>query len=585
MPKVQTYGGRKVRTAPVPGARRQAHETFESQGGQVGQALAGVGAGVARFAINTYSQIKQLEADRAVQVENLTTLRRLEEEDQRLLHDPEQGILTKRGLAVHEGMTGALEDYDKRVGEIATGLKTDRGRLFYEQQKIQRRAGNVRSISMHGERELTQYEARETESTLAALVNGAIADPTDLARIAQNITAAEAIIDTHGARIGLGPEARTEAKGKIRTQIHVGAVDRFLALENDVAAREYYEEVEKQITDEAAKTRLTKALEEGSLRGQSQREADQILGTSTTLAEAMKQVKAITDPKLRDAVQSRVEHEFTVRDRQQREAHEAMTLRGLNIGERTGDWRKIPVAEWQQYTVGERGAIQNYLEQKAQGLTVKTNPHVYTHLSTLALSPDPALRKAFVQANPAEWIDQLSPADYKHFVDLQGKIRAGDVEAAEKLLVNVQQQTRMVDEALVGMGLDPTPPQPGQRTADPVASERVGTFRRAVREAVTRHEQRTQKPATDAEVQSIVDQLRTKTGKRVVKDSPLWPGATTVDAYAFETAQARVENVVDVPASERRLIEAALRKRGKPMTDRTIVELFNLNLSITRGDR
>jgi hypothetical protein len=585
MPRVETYDGRKVETAALPGARKQASETFESQGGQIGQAQAGFGGVVARVGLNLYSEVKRAEQDRADQVANLTTLRRLNDLDHRILHDPDKGMLQKRGLAVMENRDAALEEFDKEAGAIGEGLKTARQRTFYEAQREQRRDAVRQSIDTHGSRELEKHEAQEAQATLASLHNGAIADPADLPRIARNIQQGEQVIDTHGQRIGLGPEARTAAKAKFRGQVHVGVVDRLLASEQDVAAQEYFEETRDQISDPDQVTRLTKALEEGSIRGQSQRHTEALLSVHTTLEDARAAAKQIDNPKLQDAVIGRLEHEFTVRDRQEREAHEGMVLRGLNIAERTGDWRKIPVSEWQQYTVGERGAIQNYLEQKAAGVTVKTNPHVYTHLSTLALSSDPALRKAFVTANPAEWIDKLSPSDYKHFVDLQGKVRSGDDEAAHKLLVNVAQQTTMVDEALVGMGLDPTPPQPGTKTADPIASERVASFRRAVREAVTRHETRTGKPATDADVQSIVDQLRAPAGRRVVSDSPLWPGATTVQGYAFETAKARVERAADVPGAERRQIEAALRAKGKPITETAIVELFNLRLSITRGDR
>jgi hypothetical protein len=56
-------------------------------------------------------------------------------------------------------------------------------------------------------------------------------------------------------------------------------------------------------------------------------------------------------------------------------------------------------------------------------------------------------------------------------------------------------------------------------------------------------------------------------------------------SYAFETAQAKVSSVADVPVAERRQIERALRGRGLPVSDQAIVNLFNQHLADVRGDR
>jgi len=592
MPRVETYGPGTVAPTALPSARRQAHETVASQGGAIGAALADVGAQVANRAITTYDQFTRVERQRADEVANLTTVRRFNELENALLHDPESGILAKTGLAPMEGRDQVLEAFDTASGEIGAGLTTDEQRIFFAQQKVARRGSVADRVDTHASNQLQVYEAREMDALLTSTVNTAIANATDRVNgpriIAEQLAAQEQAIDTVGPRRGLGPDARADLKAKLRSETHVGVIERLLAVDQDVRAQSYFEGVQDQITDAKERTRVTALLEAGSLRGRAQRTSDAILATATTLDEAMGPVKAITDPKERDEVQGRVEHAFAVRAGQERVAHEAMVTKGKNIVDRTGDWRRIPFIEWEQYNVGEAGQIKQYAENKARGVTVQTNPNTYAELTELARSTDPVKRKAFQQTSLPLFVNHLSTSDYQHFVDLQASTRAGDEEQTRKLLSNTGVQNQIVDAALVSMALDPSPPQPGATTFDPVTAARVADFRRAVREAVTRLEQRPDrvgKPATDAEVLAITDQLRTPTGRRVVKDR-LWPlSAITGPTYAFETAQAQAATVEDIPPGERRRLADIMRQEGVAPTDTRVLRYFNLLLQHTRKDR
>lgn len=583
MPKVPTYGQQKVDKAPLPGVRKQQTDTAESLGagvaeaqGREAQTIGAVAGGLGDLAGKAALDIHAREVDRADQIAALEFDRQLGELQLTL----EQRVKQTRGkdaLALHKDV---LEAYDTEAGKVAAGLTTDRQRFAFERAKTERRLQLGGLINNHTTAEIDRYEEQETTAYLDTSVKAAVANANDHGRIAQELARQAAAVEAHGDRIGLGPEAKASLVAKMRSETHLGVLEQLLANDQDRQASIYFDEVKDQIAGDKL-AGVTKALEEGSLRGESQRLADGIVRKGGTLADQRAAAREVKDAKLRDAVMERIEHEGTIRERQEREQHEALVTSGKNIIDTTGDWRRIPAGDWAKLTVGESGALKNYAENLAAGIPVKTDPHAYYLLSTMATSTDAKLRDQFLRTNLLGYVNRLSGSDLQHFMDAQGSVRKGDDAAADKLLSSTTNQNAMVDEALVGMGLDPTPPQPGATRFDKSNSERVGAYRRAVREAVTRLESTQGKPATDEQVQSVVDQLRAPTGRRDA--GHFWN--TELKAYAFEVAQAKVAAVDDVPAAERRKIEAALRKHGRPVTDAAILGLFNLNLSYTRGDR
>src|SRR5512138_3252169 len=391
--------------------------------------------------------------------------------------------------------------------------------MYAEQQRIQRRATLADRIDTHAVQQMDAYEGEQFKATMQSSVNAAIAAGVDdLPRIRQEFQFQDDAIAKHGARVGMSPEAQQVFRDGLRAKVHGQVVENLIARQQDKTAKAYFEETRDAIAkgDPEAVERITKALEEGTRLAEAQRQSDTILAATKDPAQARAAAKAITDPKVRQTALELVEHELSVREQQKRQAHEDLTLKGLNIVERTGTWSSIPANEWAQYTVGERDAIKSYLATKAKGVTVKTDPEWWAKIARGLNDPDPEIRKFWQHANPEE------------FIRAQASSRKGD----EAVITNAAAQTQIVDEALGSMGLNPNPVEPGKENHDPIAYARTSAFRAAVRSAVGRLEADSGKKATDREVQAIVDQLRTKTGtQRVIKPGAF--GGTMGDAYAF----------------------------------------------------
>lgn len=596
---VVPYGPRKVLTAALPAARRTAAQTATSAGvglegakadaaltkgraeGQVGAALAQFGGTMVQTSVALSEQAikwREAETERANEVAVLHQQRQLAEWETKTLYDPETGALTKRGREAMGVPEVVAADFRDLVGALNAELTNDDQRLAFAKIASTRALNLDMTLRRHVYTEMQRYEGEELQATVVNAQNAAIANASDPRRVGLELSTAVSAIKLHGPHLGLGPEQVEQQVAAAQTVVHTGVIESLIAQEKVRAAEVYFEETKDQITGPAI-ARIEKALQEGTLRKSVQDQTDKILaGEPTDLAAQRKTAKEIDDPQVRAGVLQQLEHEANVRALLDREAHEALVTAGKNTIDRTSDWRSIPAGEWAQFTVGEAAALKSYAEHKVTQTPIKTDPNAYYLLSQMAASSDPEVRQKFYQTNLVGFLDRLSPSDLQQFMDAQAKGRAGDEDKLRALMVNTTNQNRMVDEAILGMGMDPTPPQPGAKAFDQAAANRVTEFRRQVRESVQILEARQGKAATDDQVQEIVDTLRLSIGKELTRWTilPFGWGDVWTERHRFE-----VTKVSQIPTQDRRQIEDALRKKNLPVTDATILQLYKLGPALT----
>ena len=566
---------REVSTAALPGARLSAAETPESLGagtaraeaerwgaiGQAGETIGRVGS--------VLGSIIEAERKDADEIAVLEAENKVSAWTSKRLHDPDTGALATKGKAAMGVPEAVLDEYNTYTDEIANGLTTDRQRESFAKLRIRHQADLDMTLRRHTMNEIQRFRGEELQASTQNAIQAAIQNAGDPRRVGEELARARAEIERHGPRLGLGPEQVAGQVSALQTEIHVGVIDRLLSSDQDKAAEVYFEETRDQISGKAI-ARVEKALEEGTLRRTAQKATDDILAAHPDdLAEQRKAAKAIDDPKVRDSVLERIEHEDAIRQRIDREQDEQRFTAAKNVIDQTGDWRKIPAADWSRFSVHQAAALKAYTEHKVTGTPIKTDPATYYLLSTMATSADPKLRDQWYKTNLLGFVDKLSPGDLQQFMDAQGRGRAGDEDKARALLSDAATQNRIADETILAMGMDPNPPQPGTEKYDPAATNRVLEFRRALREQVQKLEVETGKRATDDQVQILADRLRQPMGKELVKDR-MWPFA---DVYR-ETYRFEFQSVADIPESDRRLIEDALRQRGIAVTPANIIDRY-----------
>jgi hypothetical protein len=250
MPTVPKYGQPKVGAAPIPGARKREGETAESLGigiaraeGVVGDTMAGVGDTIARVGVQAIGEIHQLEADRADQIAALTFNRQLGE----LQLELENNVAQTRGKDTLPLRQTVLEAFDKQTGTFAERLTSQRQRIAFEQAKGARRLAITDSVNTHTMREMDKYEGTETTAALETSSKVAIANYNDPRRIAEEFGRMASIVATHGARIGMGPEAQAALLKTMRSETHIGVIEQMLEHGQDRTAAIYVEEVKDQI--------------------------------------------------------------------------------------------------------------------------------------------------------------------------------------------------------------------------------------------------------------------------------------------------------------------------------------------------
>lgn len=571
MPTVRAYEPR-VENAPLPAVRGTAALTPEAAGSTIG-------AGVARAALMYYED----EVQRQDQVAFLEADRKLSEWEINALHHPETGALAKLGKDAFGLPDTVGKGFQETAAQLRGGLTNKRQQLAFDRAVESRRREMNMKLSQHVFIQARKFEETETENyvknaTQAYVLGG---DSVELER-------AQAAVVGFTRRNGLGAEYQKQKLAQVVSDAHVGRIDRFLAQGQDRMAADYFKTNKLAFAgDDIAKVEAR--LKTATIEGEGLRGAIDVwdrLGPKTDLdpvnLDAMiKDAEgkfADNMPVLKQVKQTLTERANT-HNAAQRERSEANLSKIWDAIDAGATIATLPrLVEWRNLTGGQRDTIKQALTQRAEHRADRAymlskraegegdDALFYQRLTEASSTP---LQEAFLQRNLLDDRAKLSRTQFNHLAEIQASLRKGDTKNADKLLASDRQQDRMVSEALLRMKLDPTP---NEKTPKEKV-ERIVGFKRAVREAVSAIELRTGKPATDADVQSIVDGFVIEA---VTKPGILWDDTKRV--YQVEPGEQIIIRATDVPKAERTKIEDALRRAGRAITDQAVTQLYTQRL-------
>lgn len=564
MPTVQRVE-RTQSTAALPGARLNAAENADSAGvnlleakGRTDQALAGFGGEVAH-AGNVMARDQREAADRekerADQVAVLNASNVLSEWENKRLYDPNAGALAVKGKDAFGLPEKVGDEYQEVAGQVEQTLSTDRQRQAFARVKLDRQQNIDLTLRRHVFGEMQRYEGQELTAFVENARSSAIQNANDPARVGLELGQAVDAIRTHASRLGMGPEEVQHQVEAATSNTFTGVIEQLLATDQTKAAAAYFDETKSQIKGESL-ARIEHALEEGKLRGQAQKKSDEIIGAGGTLTEQREKAKGIDDPKLRDEVEQRIEHNATVNDRAQRE-QEQETLRGVyNIIDRTHDVTAIPATVWANMDGEKRASARAYAHALAKGVPVETDfPTYYGLMQQAAHDPE-----TFATTNLLGYRAKIGETELKQLTEMQGAIVKGDRASAEKVLGGFRSKEQLIDDGLNLYGIDPK--EAGKGSTEGRA---ISQLRRMVDDRVQAQENLTGKKATNADMQSIVDSLLSQ--KASVPGS--WFGTW------WPTEKKLIDVTIgDVPAADKAQITEALKRANRPVSDATVLDLY-----------
>lgn len=281
--------------------------------------LSAFGGGAGTEAVGQAGEVVAHEVNRFAKIEeNIANDMRLQQERRALWEwhktnvlDPEKGAISKVGVNAL-GVADELQtNYDKFVNEREQGLSNDTQRAAFRQMAQERREHVMDWALKHVNAQSLAVQEDEYQKGLESSAERASLDPTSLPtelRYTRDTVKKRAMV------AGWGPEETKQETQKRVSDIHSRFIQAMIAGGKDLAAETYFGHVKSEMDPDTV-TKLLPIMEEGSIRGRSQRAVDEIMSKNPTLSDALEKAPGYAggNSKLRDEIERRVEQRFEIR--------------------------------------------------------------------------------------------------------------------------------------------------------------------------------------------------------------------------------------------------------------------------------
>lgn len=555
MPTVRRYDGEQLEQRPVAGPRVSVDAPAEAFGGgqsqqRLSESIRGLNAEATNMIIK--------EKNYADQVVVLDSDNKMADVERKLMHDPNTGALNKRGKDAFGTPDTVNAEFMKAAQEVEKGLNNENQKAAFRRQVQSRQLNINKQLDDHVARESRAYDDAVTEASIENEINEAGMNYSDPVRVAMSLENQRMKIIDKARRNGLPDEWTQDAVGKSFSKTHSLIINQMLSNGDDTSASEYYKENKDEILP-SDRDALEKSIYEGQLLGEAQRGADEIFMKSDDRNEAFNHAKKIKDPALRKETESQLERMFTrqaVADRQELLKQFKMASDAVEQG------KKPPANIWSKLNSNQRSSLDARLKQVNAGIQPTTDWPTYYNLKTMAADQ----KNDFIRENLMAYRSKMADSEFKELVNLQSSLSKNDAAASENLN-GYRTTTQIIHDTLTSAGINPS--------AKPNSAEgkKVASFRRMVDEQIQLIQAQTGKEAKTDDVQKIVDNLLVK---GIVPNSGIG-GFFKKQKYVFELKPGDSVAIEknEIPVAERNKIEDALRRRGLPVTDDRIIELYN----------
>jgi hypothetical protein len=294
---IPRYEEPQVQSKPLPGARVDAVAPAEAFGGGASAAAAADATkSVAKVAEDIFHQEKVKADDVATQEAYAKTVQLRN----KLMYDPQEGAMTKRGKDAFGVMDNYLPQFDKGADDIEKGLGNEDQRAMFRKLRLQQRTDLNDSLQKHTFVESQKYDEDTTKAGIETQREDALLNYQIPGRIDQAIKFQEAIIRSHGERTGQPDEAINLAIFDAKSKTHTAVIQRMLANDDVEKAKAYYD-ANKGNLGAGEVTAVEKAIEDGSATQRGLAAWNDVRGLRLSNGEpdeAKMQAKIMEDPSL-----------------------------------------------------------------------------------------------------------------------------------------------------------------------------------------------------------------------------------------------------------------------------------------------
>lgn len=492
MPRVPTYDNFQVSMENLPNAQiRPAGARFDAPWSQeqatlpgrtmqqFGQAMTQAGTGLAKMVADELEVANTVRVNDAM---NKAAKARLE-----LTFNPDYGFVNIKGEnALKRPNDQSLdqeygEKFQAQIDEIGKNLGNDAQRIKFKAQSDQLVQQFQGSLSQHIAKEYNTYQDSVDEGVIRTGREQMALAWSDSAAINQARESLKAAVYTKGTRAGLSAKAIEAAQVEALSPGHVAVISAAVDAGNIDYAKEYLKQHNAELSLEH-RLRVTKAVETGADEERAQTAAGDLWvkhggDIGAALAEAREKFKGKDEDNIVTRLKTLDTEKKGLETRARAEAQDA----AWSIYNNTGSLAKIPATVKAAMDPQDWAALKNHAKAAADGADIKTDLSVYYAL-TVAASTDPN----FAKEDLRKYADKLSKADFKHFVDIQGKVIKPD-EAADMATV-----TQQKDAIVKSLGLK---------------GEAAGQFHMTADRALLAEQARLGRKPSQVERQKVLDRL------------------------------------------------------------------------------
>lgn len=492
MPRVPTYDNFQVSPTNLPGAMvRPVGARFDApftegmatapgrQLQQLGQGLTQAGAGLNKVVLDEFEVANQTRVNDAL---NQAAKARLE-----LTFNPQQGFVNLKGenALKRPGDKSLDQEYTEKLqtqlDAIAKGLGNDRQRQRFGAQASQLMLQFQSSLNQHIAKEFNTYQDSVDDGSIRTGQEQMALAWGDPAAIKQASDAVRAAVVNKTSRYGLAGKAAEAALTEALSPGHAAVISAAVDAGNVEYARQYLKDNTAELSPQA-RLQMTKAVDTGAFEQRTQDAAGELWAKhGGDIKAALAAARERFSGKDEDAIVTRLKTLDSEKEALTKRTQAQAQDTAWDIYNRTGSLAKIPATVQAAMDPQHWAALKNTAKAAAEGNQVKTDPNIYYAL-TLASAQDPNFKAEDLR----KYADKLSPTDFKHFVDLQGKAnKPGESEQ----VATFTQQKDAIAKTLELKGPD------------------LGLFHQAADRAVLAAQAEKGKPLDQTERQRVLDRL------------------------------------------------------------------------------
>lgn len=456
-------------------------------------------------------------------------------------------------------------DIDKRIEEIQKNLSNDDQRAAFEEEVRRARKTFNKGLNDHTNREFNKVFTAKTEAILSTNYKNSVDNFNDPEEVKTIIQDSKDKYSFYAEMNGIPKEQRDAKLAAIESDSHIGVIQRLADGGADLKAKEYYDK-NKKVIDPTKRATVEKVIEETSYRGEAQRQTQEIISSMGLSEEALGKARQIKDPKIQDDVVRRIKDRISEK-KQIDSLREEKTFQDLfdTLTRNGGNLDSLPASKVNGLPANLTRSLEARAKELKAGIPVNTDLETYYTLEQLASVPES--RGKFMQLNLLDFRakGKLNDSDFKFFSKMQADMRENKLDP--KKMDGLQSKNSIINDNLTLLGIDL------DKNASEDSIKKRNQFRRAVDQVVVQRQEATGKKVSNEELRDIVDKLSTK----VITDRGfLW----NVEKPAFELSPAEIIKVEydDVPEGERTKIVNALNRRGKPVTNEKVRDMYRTKL-------